>query len=362
MANRVLYARKLYGQELGYRKGVPKQAGRYFFVSKDATNFFPPLSTLILNDHVIINVIPPFSDEIVLTNYVYHNSKIVEHISGGRNEFRLYLNSENDPGGDFFKSGDIVVLDKYRVNDEIAYKIHHFPVSIKGDNYTTIEKLLYASSINERHALILSSRLPFIELPEIIAPRRKRIPKEIVEEVLQEPLLPLPMEILVEEFKFTNLIRENSFRELLLFFYEERCAITRAAIKYRELINLQAAHIIPDHCGGPTHPKNGLILSRDLHWAFDNGFFTLDERYNIVVHDDVLNNDSMKNINGKRIFLPKDERAWPSEEALEWHRANVFGIFSKKIVITAIQGRTTDVSSEGLQEKRFRGTLNRFIR
>ena len=153
---------------------------------------------------------------------------------------------------------------------------------------------------------------------------------EVKEEVLrEEPLYVLPKEVLRDEFEFTNIVRAAAFRDLLLYFYEFKCAVTESAIKYKGLYNLEAAHIIPDTYGGPSHPKNGLPLSRDFHWAFDKGFFTIDEKYRVIVHTKVKSIPALSKVNGKNIFLPEDSRARPSEFALDWHRKHVFGIFSK---------------------------------
>lgn len=338
MAERILYARKLYDQELGYRKGKPKQAGRYFFVSKQAISYFPPLSSKIRNDHLLINLIPPGSNKLVLSKYVYHNDKIVDKKPGGRDEFRIYLNSESDPDGDFFRPGDIVVLERYQAKGELFYRTHYFPVSKKGKEYDQIEQMIKQSKIRGGHALIPASKLPFIKLQRYPSLERV-VPKDVAEDELKEPveeelkaiqLQPLPMEVMMEEFKFTSIIRENAFRDLLLYFYDNKCAITGSVIKYGNLINLQAAHIIPDLYGGPAHPKNGIPLSRDLHWAFDEGFFTIDKDYTIIVHEKVLEVPTLKVIHGKKINLPADKRAWPSPYSLEWHMNNVFGIFTQK--------------------------------
>ena len=336
MQEHMLYVRKLYDQELGYRKGEPKKAGRYFFISKKVIPYFPPLSEWIRNDHVIVNVIPPNSDKIVLSKYVYHNDKIVDRKSNGRDEFRLYLNDDNDPGGDYFKPGDIVVLDKFRIKDETAYKIYHYPASANGVDYKQLEKLIETSRIEGQHALVPESYVPFINIKHSLDLEQKIIPKQIVEEELEakfeiQPEPPLPPEIMEQEFQYTNLIKENAFRDLLLYFYNYKCAITGNVIGYKGLSNLQAAHIIPDQYGGPMHPKNGIPLSRDLHWAFDIGLYTINKDYRVSVHDEVLDIPVMKEINDKKLLLPADERAWPSSFSIEWHNKNIFGIFLSKL-------------------------------
>lgn len=339
MKEKILYARKLYEQELGYRKGKPKKAGRYFYISKQAISYFPPLSSRIRNDSVLVNVIPPGSGSTVLTHYIYHNDKIVDQKPGGRDEFRLYLNSGNDPDRDFFKPGDIVVLEKYQETGELIYRMHYFPVSEKGDMYDQIDRMIEESNIPRGHALIPANKLPFIELEYYPPWKEKVVPPEVAEVELKQPveetlksieLQPLPIEVMAQEFKFTSVIREHAFRDLLLYFYDNKCAITGSFIKYGNLINLEAAHIIPDLYGGPSHPKNGIPLSRDLHWAFDQGFFTVNPDYIVQAHENVLNVPLLKQIHEKKMFLPRDERAWPSPYSLKWHMKNVFGIFSQK--------------------------------
>jgi predicted restriction endonuclease len=32
-------------------------------------------------------------------------------------------------------------------------------------------------------------------------------------------------------------------------------------------------------------------------------------------------------VQNKKIFLPQDKRAWPSADALKWHRKNIYGLF-----------------------------------
>ena len=44
-------------------------------------------------------------------------------------------------------------------------------------------------------------------------------------------------------------------------------------------MNVQAAHLWPDSWLGPLRPSNGILLSLDLHWAFDIGQFTIDNDY-----------------------------------------------------------------------------------
>lgn len=329
------YVRKLYNQELGYRHGESGMAGRYFFVSKEYTGYFPPLSTVVKNDFVIIKMIPPNSNNIILTKYVYHNSKVSENKSNGRDEYRIYMNSEIDPDRDYFKLNDIVVIYK-NVSEkdvsEIHYEIYNFPAHEVGDDYRHLEQLLqqYASARAEgSHALVPISELPFIRPQIIVAPDNRVIPVAVQDAVLDALVQLIPEDQMRAEFEFTRHIREGAFQDLVKFFYEYKCAVTGTSINYKDLYNLEAAHIIPDSHRGPAHPKNGMSLCRDMHWAFDKGFFTISDDYEIKVHERVRALPVLEPLDGRKIFLPSDRRAWPSDLSLKYHRENIFGIFMR---------------------------------
>jgi predicted restriction endonuclease len=50
------------------------------------------------------------------------------------------------------------------------------------------------------------------------------------------------------------------------------------------MVEAEAAHIIGKEVSGTDDPRIGLALSRSMHWAFDNGLFTLTDRYEIEIH------------------------------------------------------------------------------
>ena len=98
-------------------------------------------------------------------------------------------------------------------------------------------------------------------------------------------------------------------------------------IDYKDLNNLEAAHIIARSAGGGSHPSNGMALERNLHWAFDKGFFTVTDDYKIEVHPEAMKVPYLKSKNGLGILTPEDSRSKPNKDSLKWHRENVFGIF-----------------------------------
>lgn len=323
-----VYIRKLNAQELGYRKGAPKQAGRYIFISKKCLVYFPPLSTVIKNDHIILEVIPPKMNKAVLTSYIYHNDKIVDDKPNGRDEFRLYLNDELDPGGKFFNPDDIVILSKCFTDENIFYRMYYFPSAAKSKEYRLIEKILAAGEVPGSHAIAPISSMPFMNFKGKVEVSNKIVPKEVVENAFKDPVK-APVEEAEEREEVSRLIRSASFRDLVLFFYDKKCAITRRSICYGDLTNLEAAHIIPRQYGGKDNPKNGIALNRDMHWAFDKGLFTIKKNYKIEVHPKVKGSVILDEIDNKEIFLPEDSRARPDEMVLGWHKSNIYGIFLK---------------------------------
>jgi len=322
-----VYIRKLYAQELGFRRGTPGQAGRYIFISKSFAGYFPPLSDAVLNDNVIIKTIPDRSDKIVLATFKYHNSKIVHCQPNGRDEYRLYLNSEIDPQRNYFKIDDIIMLHKFVTPDDLFYKAYRYSKTENPEEYQLLEKLLYkyGSGQLHTHALVPREEIKFLKTGETLRIREKIIPEEVQKNAFSEPIESDFTEDRREQI--TRLVRSSSFRDLVLFFYESKCAITESAISYSYLCNLEAAHIIPREHKGQNSVKNGLALSRDFHWAFDKGFYTINDEYVLTIHPEAKNNQILVNFNNKKIFLPQDKRAWPSLEALQWHKKHIYGSF-----------------------------------
>jgi hypothetical protein len=331
------YIHKLNKHELGYRHGEAGKAGRYFYISKKCLDFFPPLSDVVLNDHVLIDVIPPFSDDIVLTKFVYHNDKIADE--GTRDEYRIYLNSAIDPTRDYFKEDDIVVMLKlYSTEVEpqeldmprgksFVYKILLYNSTDR--EYEKLAGMLeIASDLPSRsHTLIALSQLTFLDGLRRVKLGKKIIPTEVVEEALSEPVI----HGAIVEAETTKVMRSRSFRDLILYFYNYKCAITGKSfvIEYNDYTNLEAAHICARAAGGGSHPSNGMALERNLHWAFDKGFFTLTADCKVEVHPKAMGFPFLKEKHGAGLQIPEDSRSKPNFESIKWHRDNVFGLFLK---------------------------------
>lgn len=324
------YVHKLNAQELGYRNNIPGGAGRYFYISKNNEGFFPPLSETVLNDQIYLNVIPPHSNEVVLTKYVYHNSKrFEENNTNGRDEYRLYLNVNNDPGREYYKPGDIIIIFRIEDAENQYYKI--ICVKEGARNYERLLNLLEAVDTRYKaHALISIKELAFIDDVEKISLGRRVIPQEIINEALEEPIYS-ESDLQNDEFETTRIMRSRSFRDLVLYFYNYRCAITDKdiLISYKEFNNLEAAHILARSAGGGNNPSNGIALERNLHWAFDKGFFTITSDYKVKVHEEAKSIEYLSSKDGANLIVPEDSRTKPNFESIKWHNDNVFGLFMR---------------------------------
>jgi predicted restriction endonuclease len=327
MDNAKIYAHILNAQELGFRKGEPHKAGRYLYVAKNAAEYFPPLSNRILNDQVIIDVVPPDTNSVALTTFKYHNSKWAENKDNGRDEYRMYFNLDNDRNREFYEPGDIILIKPFQSADETIYKLFRFTPKLNGDKYRKLQTLIFqADKSHHSHALFNESDLNFInlEISDDIDFSKRVAPEEVKRLVFNEPVFKKRETQTIE-----RPIRDQNFRDFVLLFYNYQCALTGEGmvISYGNLSNLEAAHIIPVAHRGGNNPSNGIPLTRDLHWAFDKGFFTVNNEYEVVVHEKAMGSHYMKNINKRKLILPEDTRALPNSASLQWHNENVFGLF-----------------------------------
>ena len=121
--------------------------GQMFYISKQASDFFPPLSTEINNDTAVLEFNVEYKEVPVYLNLVYHNDKFNRE-DGTRDEYRIYLNREIAPDDFFFRPGDIIVLER---KDEYKYVLEKLR---KGNvNYDKLDSIITESRIRGQHAL-----------------------------------------------------------------------------------------------------------------------------------------------------------------------------------------------------------------
>jgi len=127
--------------------------------------------------------------------------------------------------------------------------------------------------------------------------------------------------------------RDQAFRDVVLNNYDQTCAVTGQKFVYSATVEADAAHIIGKGFRGTDDPRNGLAMSKSVHWAFDKGIFTISDHFEVIIHPKAktasFNAFPLMIAGGKRICLPADSAYHPHQEALEWHRKERFGAFAR---------------------------------
>jgi len=329
------YLKKLGHQELGSisKPGGRASRGRYIYISKDPSvlSYFPPLTETVKNDSSLLPIIPLYARNLekIYCNYIYHNDKFHGSTSGSpRNEFRIYLNNALEMDHYLFRTNDIIVIkkavitiEKMEITDETERQTVYYWDRVTPENtelYQICENVIESSSIKGAHA-IYDERLEQIEakinrLHHSEAPLHTVVDSSVTKKIQ------------TSDTQLSDLFTSISFRDFTMVAYENRCAVTRNVIQYGKFLNLEAAHIRPKSHGGLYMPNNGLALSRDIHWSFDKGFFTLNDDYTISVHPEV-ESDFLKSFDEKLIFIPSVDFLKPSHDSIQYHRENVYGLF-----------------------------------
>ncbi len=316
------YIKRLKSQELG--SGTVAR-GRYFYISKSVLAFFPPLSQTITNDMALLSVINVSLDPTtsIYCSFVYHNDKHTKP-DGTRDEYRMYLNTEIDPDRAYFQENDIVVFEKV-ANQAHTYLLYRF------DNtdsiYNELERLIDESTIRGGHALVediegLEEIEVTIEAEEQISVISDEVNTRVVNLFAENEQL-----FDAEEMEQgAHLFTADSFRNFVLNSYGKVCAITGDVIEWNSYNNLEAAHIKPRAHHGPFLPCNGICMSKDFHWAFDKGFFTINDDFTIKVHPDIRDT-ALNEYDGQSIQVPEGDFFKPCPKYLKYHRDEIYGLF-----------------------------------
>jgi putative restriction endonuclease len=123
-----------------------------------------------------------------------------------------------------------------------------------------------------------------------------------------------------------RIARSNVFRSIVLEAYDNCCAVTgRSIVSPRGSHGVDAAHIVPLALKGRNDVRNGLALSKELHWAFDAGLFGFVDK-KVIVPNSVKNierNQFLRDLIGKELRVPHSINSVASDEALTWHNENI---------------------------------------
>ncbi|QLG60641.1 homing endonuclease associated repeat-containing protein [Halorarum salinum] len=213
-----------------------------------------------------------------------------------------YLNGEHSPGlviHRFFQQNPHVL--EHRDPHGIKIAIRKHKPSWKGIGKEIVDRLLEQGVGSQR---ILDD----LELEEDHSVQDLA---EILRQVTEADLRVYSDDSELEKVKREK--REAAFREVIYDLYDG-CAICGGLIESPDgSHNLEAAHILPKAHGGPDLPQNGLALCSRHHWAFDHGWFELNEEYEISLqgHAELVGYDELKQYDGECLRVPSEKALQP---------------------------------------------------
>jgi putative restriction endonuclease len=126
--------------------------------------------------------------------------------------------------------------------------------------------------------------------------------------------------------------REARFRIRVMAAYNYTCALTSyrlTTISGKSIVD--AAHIHDFSNSRNNDPRNGLALSKNAHWLFDNGMWTLTDDYRVLTIEGQFDEAGapehlLRGYHGKQILLPTDQALWPNPVHVAWHRSKCFKV------------------------------------
>ncbi len=122
--------------------------------------------------------------------------------------------------------------------------------------------------------------------------------------------------------------RDAAFARRVKRAYGGRCAMTGLALRNGGgRPEVEAAHIMPVHAGGPDIVQNGLALSGTVHWMFDRGLVAVADDMTILVSHNKVPAEVARRlfVPDRKLRLPEDPREHPHPAFLRWHREHVHG-------------------------------------
>ena len=127
----------------------------------------------------------------------------------------------------------------------------------------------------------------------------------------------------------SNYRTQKDFSDAVRNIYNGKCAL-RNNYYYEHLpYGLDAAHVKAKFSGGNNLPSNGMLLSTDLHRAYDGGLWTLSDSLEVIVHPEIKSGMLLEFQNKKLNIPPENITFKPFLGYVRWHRETQFGKFKE---------------------------------
>jgi putative restriction endonuclease len=126
--------------------------------------------------------------------------------------------------------------------------------------------------------------------------------------------------------------RDSRFKSDVISGYYHTCALTGYRLETEDSSLVQACHIHQHAVSGNDDPRNGLALTPDAHWMFDQGLWTAmhkGDHFLIKVAIGRFSESSpwaksLANCEGSPLYFHESARIRPAQEHLHWHQRQKF--------------------------------------
>jgi putative restriction endonuclease len=125
--------------------------------------------------------------------------------------------------------------------------------------------------------------------------------------------------------------RDIKFRFQIVPLYQFSCALCKIKMLLPSGITLvEAAHIHQFSKSKNDDINNGMALCRNHHWAFDQGLWSINEDFKILVACEEFTEQSINQVSLKSYHFQTLDFSWlkpeyrPSQKNLDWHRKHKF--------------------------------------
>lgn len=122
--------------------------------------------------------------------------------------------------------------------------------------------------------------------------------------------------------------RSAGFRRIVTQVYEHQCAACGLRLRRPDGATIvDAAHIIPFSESQNDHPRNGLALCKNHHWAMDRSLIAPGPDFHWLVSESLDSRQAGERdliaLSNRPLILPKETAYHPLPEALEWRQCRL---------------------------------------
>ncbi|MCP5538370.1 MAG: HNH endonuclease, partial [Akkermansiaceae bacterium] len=141
-------------------------------------------------------------------------------------------------------------------------------------------------------------------------------------DILLHPQMAVPI-IKEDKEEYQAPGRSAGFRRIVVQVYEHQCAACGLRLRRPDGATIvDAAHIIPFSESHNDHPRNGLALCKNHHWAMDRSLIAPSPDYLWLVSKELDSRQAgemeLMSLANRPLILPKEKAYHPLPEALEW--------------------------------------------